>query len=229
MKKIILNPFIAPILTCIFLLYINVFSQWLYSATPLDFFGNESEVLTYTFYGIGLITALIFFRDFWKTDKQTTYFALLFLWLIALLREMGAQHWLTKHDTTAIKIRFFTNPNNPLHEKVVAGALVILVVGIALWLLIKYLKPMIKGFFSFKALYWTIATFGGVGMVSQFCDRFPSNYYKATGERLNNTILEGLKLFEEGGEICLPLLFALAFVQYHIMKQGQRRHIFGKK
>ena len=229
MKKIILNPLTAPILTAFFLMYANIFSHWLYAVASLEFFGNESEVLTYTLYAVGFITALMYYRDFWKTDKQTTYFALLFLFGVTLLREMGAQHWLTKHDTTAIKIRFFTNPNNPLYEKIIAGAIVVVVVGVALWLLIKYIKPMVKGFFSFKPLYWTIATFGGVGMVSQFCDRFPSNYYKATGERLDVIALDVLKLFEEGGESCLPLLFALGFVQYHLMKRMQRRLIFSKK
>ena len=157
-----------------------------------------------------------------KTDRQASYFALLFLWLSALLREAGIQHWLTDHDTTAIKLRFFTNPNNPLSEKIVAAVLVVVVLGTAVWLLCRYMPGLFRGFFALNPLAWTVATFGGVGIVSQFADRFPSNYFKATGVRLDDTVIYWFKAMEESGEATLPLLFALGFIQYHLLREQNR-------
>ena len=44
MKKIILNPLIAPVLTAFFLIYANIFSHWLYAVTSLEFFGHILKV-----------------------------------------------------------------------------------------------------------------------------------------------------------------------------------------
>jgi hypothetical protein len=178
---------------------------------------RELEWITYALYVIALLATLCCVKDFWKDNKKATFGALLFLCLIALLREMGIQHWLTQHDTTAIKIKFFTNPNNPLHEKIISAGFVFIILTVAFWLFFKYLPKMIRGFFNLVPLYWTIATFGGIGIVSQFCDRFPSNYFKATGVQISGGWGQLLKLLEEGGEACLPILFILALFQYHLM------------
>lgn len=224
--KTILLKFYTPILFSLFFIITSGWIGWLSNPeNPVAFYevGGGLDYITYLAYGIGIFVALFFWRDFIGTDKQKSYFAFLFLGLITLLREMGAQHWLTEHDTTAIKIRFFTNPNNPLSEKIVAGFIIVVVVLIALWLLIKYLPKMLKGFFTFNPLYWTIATFGGLGVFSQCADRLPSNYFKATGERLNEMTLWLLKIIEESGEVCLPLLFGLAFIQYHLLINQKKR------
>lgn len=225
MKKIILNPLFSGVLVLVMLVAFWACSYTLFPNNPVFFFDDEGplEWMTYGFYGVAILTALYFARDFWKTDRQNTYFALLFLWLATLLREMGIQHWMTSHDTTAIKIRFFTNPNNPLHEKILSATVVMVVVAVALWLMIKWLPKMVKGFFRLNPMYWTIAVFGGVGFLSQVADRLPSNYYKATGERFGEELTYWLKLAEEGGESCLPVLFALAFIQYHILTLNNRR------
>ena len=60
---------------------------------------------------------------------------------------------------------------------------------------------MVSGFFKLEPLYWTMATFGGVGVVTQLADRFPSRYVKFTGERLDEPILFCSKLFEACGEV----------------------------
>ncbi|MBQ7413158.1 MAG: hypothetical protein IJV07_02660 [Alphaproteobacteria bacterium] len=221
MQKIILNPLLAGGLSVIALILFKGAECFFYADDPLLFYeaNHGLECITYGLYILAGMTAIGFYRDFIKTDKRSTWIALLFLWLAAFLREMGIQHWLTQHDTTAIKLRFFTNPENPLHEKIIAGALVFLVLGVAGWLLVKYFKRMIRGFFHLSPLYWSIATFGGVGLISQICDRFPSKYFKATGLRLDADTALWLKLFEEGGEACLPIIFALAFVQYHQIKK----------
>ena len=221
MLKLILNPLTAGIISVISLLVFKGIEYVFYPDDPLFFYeaNHGLEYITYGLYAVAGLTAVSFWRDFIKTDKQSTWIVLMGLWLAAFLREMGIQHWLTRHDTTAIKLRFFTNPNNPLHEKIISCVLVLAVLGMAGWLLIKYFKQMIRGFFHLSPLYWSIATFGGMGLISQICDRFPSNYFKATGLRLDSDTTIWLKLFEEGGEACLPIIFALAFIQYHQMKR----------
>lgn len=220
-SKILLNPLCACFVAILSLFLFKGIDVLFYADQGLTFYeANQGlEKITYALY-IGAVLVALYHRNlFLKTENKSTYFALLFLWLAALLREMGMQHWLTKHDTTAIKLRFFTNPNNPLHEKIISGVLVLIVVGTALWLFLKWLPKIFRGFLKLNPLYWTIITFGGILVISQFCDRFPSRYYKATHEHLNPFILEWLKLFEEGGEACLPILFALGFIQYSRLKK----------
>ena len=128
---------------------------------------------------------------------------------------MGIQHWLAVNDTTAIKIKYFKNPQVPLYAKVTSALFIIGVIAVISYLLYKHLKQMIVGFFKFMPEYWTIATLTGLGLLTQFADRFPAHYRKTTGKMLSESIRFTLKILEEGGESILPLLFAVAFVQYH--------------
>lgn len=220
-EKFLLNPLCAGVIVLILLMLCKAIVAVFYANQGFDFFDTQHglEYITYGLY-IGAGAIAIKYRGlFLKTNQRKDYFSLLFLWLAAFLREMGIQHWLTNHDTTAIKLRFFTNPNNPLHEKIISGILVIAVLGVALSLFIKYIPKIWWGFWKLNPLYWTITTFGGVLLISQFCDRFPSKYFKATHENLSPLILEWLKLFEEGGEASLPILFALGFIQYARLKK----------
>lgn len=219
MKKFFLSPlfaiFFVAIALAIYYVFCGIFRLYI---GPFDIEKvGVTEVLTYVFYGIAGGVLLCLSVEYLHTPKQKTYFALCFLWLAALLREMGIQHWLTQHDSTAIKIRFFTNPNNPLYEKIISATVIVLVVGVIAYLIIKYLKKMIVGFFKFQPLYWTIATFGGVGILTQIADRLPANYAKATGEHLSEPIRFALKILEEGGESLLPLVFVIGLLQYHFI------------
>ena len=220
MKKFFLSPLCAPtfVFVMMTLFYITAYSaRSSYGVFDIEELG-VSEVLTYFCYFLSGLGLLFFFKDYLRSPKQKTFFALVFLWLITLFREMGAQKWLTQHDSTAIKIRFFTNPNNPWYEKVVAGALILIVLSVVLWLVIKYFKKMMIGFFQFHPLYWTIATFGGLGIVTQFTDRFPANYAKYMGTKLGEPVRFACKILEEGGEALLPILFLIALIQYHLIR-----------
>lgn len=76
-----------------------------------------------------------------------------------------------------------------------------------------------KRLFKFDTLYWTIAMFGGIGIISKIADRFPSNYHKSTGYYLEENTRILLSLIEEGGEALLPLLLVIGLIQYHKLKQ----------
>ncbi len=212
-EKYVFSPIFCAILLAIFFV-----SSYLFRG----FFGifdveqtGVSEVITYFCYFLSFIAIILYIKDYTKSPWKKDFFALTFLWLIALLREMGLQHWLTQHDTTAIKIRFFTNPNNPLYEKIISGLLILSVVSMILWLLIKNFKKIFIGFFKREPFYWTVATFATLGFVTQFCDRFPSKYAKYHGKQLDEPIRFAFRILEEFGEAILPLLFAIALIQFH--------------
>lgn len=217
MIKFLKTPISAPLIVIITMVLFKIIELIFYRANPFAFYevGGVIDYTTYALYGLALIAAIRYRGDYCHTPQQGTFLGLMFLWLCALLREMGAQHWLTRHDSTAIKIRFFTNPDNPLSEKILSAVIIIAVLGVATWLFFKYLRRIIVGFFRGNTLYWTIVTFGGVLIASKFFDRFPSRYAKLTGIHLGPEVMVWITLFEEGLEACLPLLFALGLYQYH--------------
>ena len=138
-----------------------------------------------------------------------------------IFRDMGAQGWLTSHDTVVTKIRFFTSPNNPLYEKIIAGTVMSFILLVFLYVLIKNIKPLFKGLVKFEAIPWTFVTFFIWMVLTQIIDRFPAEFLKATGVGLAEPIRFAMKIFEEGGESLLPLLIAIALLQY--------RYIYCKK
>lgn len=224
MKSILLNPLLAPL--CV-LCYVTLLFLWNINQSASDIFlfcDTVLEFTTYLSYGIGLLVALWFYKDFGR-HMRLPYLLFLFLLFCAALREMGIQHWLTSTDTTAFKIRFFTNPTNPLSEKILAASILATVGGVVLYLLIRFIPSIIKGFFKFNPLYWTICTFGGTGIVCKIADRIPGNYRKATGVSMDPYLHSLFELLEESTESLLILLFALAIIQYHVL---QKKFIFKK-
>lgn len=222
-EKIFLSPFFAGlfILSAIILYFFICYIV----RTRIGVFDVEeigiTEMLTYLFYGLGGGIVFMLHDDFIHTSRQRTYSYLCFLWFCALLREMGVQHWLTTHDTTAIKIRFFTNPDNPLHEKIITILLLLLVLRVVIYLLYHYTRPVVSGFFKMHPVHWSIVSFSIWVVVTQIADRFPSKYEKATGVDLSEPVRFFLKILEEGGESLLPLLFAIAMLQFHFLLQKE--------
>ena len=130
---------------------------------------------------------------------------------------------MTKTDTTAFKLPFFTNPNNPLHEKLIASYILLVVAIVVIYLLVRYLPILFKSFFRFNPIAWTVATLGGTGIVCKIADRFPGNYKKIMETPLDPSIHAYIELFEETTESALPLLFALALIQYHFSQKKSRQ------
>ena len=219
MKKFFLSPFFTGVfvIICLALYYgISYLCRLKFGVFDIEKVG-ATEFLTYLFYGIAGVVLICVSSDYWHTPRQNTYFALCFLWLVALLREMGVQHWLAVNDSTAIKINYFKNAAVPLYSKILVAFLVGVVIATAAYLLIKYFKQMVIGFFKLQPLYWTIATFAGMGILTQIADRLPAKYVKATGDHLSEPVRFALKIFEEGGESLLPLLFAIGLLQFHVI------------
>lgn len=219
MKKLFLSPLFAGLFVgfCLTLYYgASYLMRAKYGVFDIEAIG-ATEVLTYVFYGFAGGIALCLASDYIQTPRQSTYWTLIFLWFVALLREMGIQHWLAINDSTAIKINYFKNPAVPFYGKIIAGLVIGIVLFAILYLLIKHIKTMVLGFFKYQTVYWTIATFGILGLLTQLADRLPSKYVKATGIHLEEPVRFALKIFEEGGESLLPLIFAIGLLQYHFI------------
>lgn len=226
MKKIINSPKFAVIFLCISMaLYFSIcfICRSLWGTFDIEEIG-ATEISTYLFYGIGAIIISVCAKDFFSDkSKLKSFIAIGFLYITMILRDMGAQHWLTSHDTTVTKIRFFTNPANPLYEKIIAAAVMLGILVILLYVFLKHIKPFIKGLFKFEPVSWTTLTLFIWTIITQITDRFPAEYLKATGVALTEPITFTLKILEEGGESLLPLLIAIAFLQYHYSKTQQKK------
>lgn len=145
------------------------------------------------------------------------------LGVAALLREAGIQHHLTKTDTTPFKSRFFLNPNNALSEKILYGAVLLIIFGTLIYFAVKYAKKLIITFFKKDTITWSVATFCTILVFSKFADRFPSNYRHAHNlESLPRSLIDIWSLLEESSEIFLPLIVVIIFIQYHFFKKENK-------
>ncbi len=180
---------------------------------------NIIDIITLTGYGVAVFSFFAFQTDFKSPKERGAFWGLIFLTLVCVLRELGAQHWLTTTDTTAFKGKFFLNPNNPLSEKIQAGLILGVIVGFILYFMIRYTKAIVLGFFKKRPLSWTVCCLGAAVIIAKFFDRFPGHYRKAMGMKLNLETMSLFSLAEEMGEILLPLLIALGVYQYHLLKR----------
>ncbi|MCQ2739575.1 MAG: hypothetical protein MJ237_05035 [bacterium] len=217
MKKLLKAPFFAGLFIFVGMaLYFVVCYLFKMKIGYFDIeFTGITEALTYLFYGFSLGMLVYFAKDHIYSERRNQYFAIIFLWIVAVLREMGIQHWLTTHDTVITKSRFFLNPANPLYEKVNAAILMLIILAVVVWLTVKNFKNIIKGIIKLEGLYWTIVTSGVWVFITQIADRLPANYHKATGLYLSDPIHFIVKILEEGGESLLPLLLVVGLLQYH--------------
>lgn len=219
MKKLFLCPVFAPFIAIVSFTIFGLCAWYSYFNGDASFMhdGCAGDILTYLMYVLAFVTMAICFKDF--KGKYQDYVLFIFLLLCAVFREAGIQHLLTSTDTTAFKVRFFTNPNNPLWEKCRAAFLLIVVLGAALIVLLKYFPKIWKGFWAKDPMYWTVCTLAAFGILGKISDRLPSKYAVFAGHRLSDYEIYWYSIGEEGLEMCLPLLVAIAIWQYHLSKQ----------
>ena len=216
--KNVLNCLSASLLVLIVVIF-SFMTIGLHSAEKInDLITIIVEPLTYCCYAFAF-GVIISHLGLYKTRLEKCHCCLfIMLFICALLREMGIQHWLATKDTTAFKLRFFSNPNNPLSEKIIAGLILFIVISIVIYLLIYYIPKILKGFFQMQPLYWTIVTLGGVGILGKTIDRLPANLSR-WGYSIEPIWIAWFKLFEETSEFCLPLICAIAIFQFYFIRK----------
>ncbi|MCM1129159.1 MAG: hypothetical protein NC211_05400 [Alistipes senegalensis] len=208
------HPFFSPALVIVLL--VLPLANWflLDRDTAIRVTVIVDEYITIALYFVAM-AVLLFYRP--KDNNRVQNFNFWIFELVtlsALLREWGIQHWLTRTDTTALKIRFFLNPANPVSEKIVAGLFLLLWVVVAVHLVRRYALFMIREFFQGNAVVWTIATTCAVTVFTKFIDRYPDNYRRFTGESLSLFWDTGCSSFEEIPEAYLPILIMIAAIQF---------------
>lgn len=221
MKKIFMSPLFMPVA---FVLLWGAFMAGVYHLYPNDILsiteeGGIIEDITHFGYVVLIAVLLVLCDNF--QDRIKTWAMLLFLSMCALLREQGIQHHLSKTDTTPFKSRFFLNPNNPLSEKIIFGLVLLIVAGAVIYLAVKYSKHLVRSFFQFNPVTWSIAVLCTVGVCAKWVDRFPSNWKKAhNGVALPEQTYAICQLMEESSEMFLPYIAVGALYQFKLQKQG---------
>lgn len=211
-----LSPFFAPIFFgalwgALLLIVLLFFNEQKFELTT-D--GQIIDILTYTGYALMIGVMLCLVKDF--KDKMLLWCISVMLGVVALLREAGIQHHLSSTDSTPFKSRFFLNPQNPLSEKIIFGAVLIVIFGALIYLAVKYAKHLITSFFKLDTITWSIATLCGVLVFAKFADRFPSNWrHWQHLDKLPRDFIDIWSLLEESSELFLPYLVIIIFVQHH--------------
>ena len=218
LKKAILSPFLAPV-AFVFL--------WLAVIGGIYVFVPAGDILQQTIDGkcidvvakcgyLFLLVLLFVFADDYK-DKMRSWGLYVFFALICFLRESGVQHCLSTTDSTPFKSRFFLDADNPVYEKIIYGAVLLLILFGLIYLAVKYGRYLVRSFFKFETVAWSIATLCTTGVMAKIIDRFPSNYRKMSGERLSEDTYILLQVLEETSEMFLPYLAMLILFQYHAL------------
>lgn len=119
---------------------------------------------------------------------------------------------------TPFKMRFITGSGIPLGAKALALAYFTLFFGVFAAMLAYFFPRLVKGFFRFHPVAWTMCFFGGSGVMVQLCDRLPAWYRHAKNlpkSDLSDSFTAFCTAFEEGGEMLIAAFALLAILQAH--------------
>ncbi len=144
--------------------------------------------------------------------------------LIAIAREMdwhraiidvsniqGATHG------TPFKMRFLTNPVNPLADRQLVLFCFIFVIALCAGTLLWYIRPLLKGLRTFHPVCWSIAFLGGSVILINIFDRMGSVLRKEFNIEFTEQSKALICLMEEGQELLLPLFVIIAVIQSHFI------------
>lgn len=119
---------------------------------------------------------------------------------------------------TPFKMRFITGSGIPAAAKALAIAYFALFFGVFAAMLAYFFLRLVKGFFRFHPVAWTMCFFGGSGVMVQMFDRLPAWYRHAKDlpkSDLADSFTAFCTVFEEGGEMLIAAFALLAILQAH--------------
>lgn len=221
---------LAPVITLICLIILVLVWASIEPGRLVPLFDNDStspvELMTLPLFA--LIVPLVWLCPPVAGDtKRKCLWAALWslLAVMAIVRQtdlhkiLFAQIWPDIASTfkgTVYKMRFLKAGHIPFVPKLfVCGFFALFFAAVAIPL-IRYIKPLFKGFFRFEPVAWTMATFGAVSTAVIVIDRIPSKLRKA-GVDLSDSAVALVKTLEEGGEMVMALLALLAILQSHLI------------
>lgn len=194
--------------------------------------GGQSPVELMTLPLFALIVPLVWLcpPTSGSTGRQCRWAALWsLLGAMAIVREtdvhkaLFAEIWPDIANTfkgTVFKMKFLKADDIPFLPKLFVLVFFIFFFVSVIVPLIRYIVPLVKGFFRFEPVAWTMAFFGGVSVMVLTVDRLPANLRHANIS-VSDSLLALMKAFEEGGEMLMALLALLAILQSYL--------IFGRK
>lgn len=118
---------------------------------------------------------------------------------------------------TPFKMRFLTNPNNPLADRLIVAACFVAVIALCAGTLLYYLRRLLKGLFTLHPVCWSIGFFGGTILLIQVFDRLPAVLRHTFGIQISDSLHALTTVLEEGQELLLPLFIILAILQAHFI------------
>ncbi len=156
-------------------------------------------------------------RTFWLADfSLLTFFAICreLDWhklLVTASGLPGATHG------TPFKLKFLTNPNNPLSDRIIVAGCFVLVGVLCVGTLLYFLRRLLSGLFKFHPVCWSIGFFGGTLILIQIVDRLPAVVRHTFGIRISDHLHALTTALEEGQELLLPVFIILAVMQAHFI------------
>jgi hypothetical protein len=182
----------------------------------------ESATIGLFFLQIGLLWLVPPMRPGWQRPLWLADFSL--LTLFAVCRELD-WHKLMVHASglpgattgTAFKMRFITNPANPLGDRLLVVACFAVVILACGGTLLFFLRRLLTGLFKLHPVCWSMGFFGGTVILIQLADRLPSVLRTKHHIILSDSLHALSTVLEEGQELLLPLFVILAILQAHFI------------
>lgn len=214
----LLKFWFAPAVTAAVFAVIQLVGFGFYAGHVGDFTADGGFVDVARYVGYAALLVVL-----WKNRgvlEKRSFRMFVFFAVAAVLREAGIQHWIASRDTTAFKIRFFLNPYNPLHEKILAFVLLAAVGGLFVYAMVLWLIPDFKGFFEKYAGSWTVIALLSAGALCKIADRLHGNLAKY-GIQMprEGAWFSFFELMEESLEMMLPYLGIIAVLQFRADKK----------
>ena len=106
-----------------------------------------------------------------------------------------------------------------MSEKILYGAVLLIIFGALFYLLVKYARHLIVSFFKLNTITWSVATFCSVLVFAKLADRIPSHWRHLNHlDALPRDFIDIWSLLEESSELFLPYLVIIIFMQFHLLK-----------
>jgi hypothetical protein len=123
---------------------------------------------------------------------------------------------------TPFKMKFLTNANNPLADRLIVAACFAVVILLCAGTLLYFLRRLLTGLFKLHPVCWSMGFFGGTIILIQLTDRLPAVLRKDLGIRISEALHALMTALEEGQELLLPLFVVIAVLQAHFIYNNER-------
>ncbi|HPB11133.1 MAG TPA: hypothetical protein PL176_13795 [Kiritimatiellia bacterium] len=122
---------------------------------------------------------------------------------------------------TPFKMKFLTNANNPLADRLIVAACFAVVILLCAGTLLYFLRRLLTGLFKLHPVCWSMGFFGGTIILIQITDRLPAVLRKDLGIRISESLHALMTALEEGQELLLPLFVVIAVLQAHFIYNNE--------